>query len=195
MDLGRRIVGRAPVRAGVPELMAEVQVEGTFADGTKLVTVHHPVALEQGDMSLALYGSFLPPPPLFLAGRAGPAPGEVRPAAGEIELNAGRATTALGVVNRGDRPIQVGSHYAFAETNRSLSFDRGRAYGKRLDIPAGTAVRFEPGEAKTVQLVAFAGAGIVRGGNALAEGEISDAGRARPLAAPAARWFNHEEEK
>src|SRR5260370_41770366 len=67
MDLGRRILGRAQVRAGVPELLAEVQVEGTFPDGTKLVTVHHPVALEQGDMSLALYGSFLPPPPLVLA--------------------------------------------------------------------------------------------------------------------------------
>jgi urease subunit gamma/beta len=195
MDLGRRILGRAQVRAGVPALMAEVQVEGTFPDGTKLVTVHHPVALEQGDMSLALYGSFLPSPPLFAAVQEEPAPGEVLPAAGEIELNAGRATTALRVVNRGDRPIQVGSHYAFAETNRSLSFDRGRAYGKRLDIPAGTAVRFEPGEAKTVQLVAFAGAGIVRGGNALAEGEISDAGRARLLAAAAARGFSHEEEK
>src|SRR5260370_32218999 len=146
MDLGRRILGRAQVRAGVPEVLAEVQVEGAFPDGTKLVTVHHPVALEQGDMSLALYGSFLPPPPLFLAVQAEPAPGEVLPAAGEIELNAGRATTALRVVNRGDRPIQVGSHYAFAETNRSLSFDPGRAYGNPLDIPAGPAVRFGPAE-------------------------------------------------
>jgi urease subunit gamma/beta len=98
-------------------------------------------------------------------------------------------------VNRGDRPIQVGSHYPFAETNRALLFDRGRAYGKRLDIPAGTAVRFEPGESKTVQLVAFAGAGVVQGGNGLSEGEITAAGRERLLAAAAARGFAHAEEK
>ncbi len=78
-------------------------------------------------------------------------------AQGEIELNAGRKAVALEVVNRGDRPIQVGSHYPFAQTNRALLFDRERAHGMRLDIPAGTAVRFEPGESRTVQLVAFAG--------------------------------------
>jgi urease subunit gamma/beta len=89
----------------------------------------------------------------------------------------------------------VGSHYPFAETNRALVFDRGRAYGKRLDIPAGTAVRFEPGESKTVQLVAIAGAAVVRGGNALGEGEVSAAGRERLLAAVAARGFGHAEEK
>ena len=116
-------------------------------------------------------------------------------ASGDIELNAGRETVSLRVVNRGDRPIQVGSHYPFAETNRALVFDRGRAYGKRLDIPAGTAVRFEPGESKTVQLVAFAGAAVVRGGNALSEGEVSPAGRERLLAAVAARGFGHAEEK
>jgi urease subunit gamma/beta len=194
MDLGRRILGRAQVLDGVPELIAEVQVEGTFPDGTKLVTVHHPVALDQGDLSLALYGSFLPAPKAFPAAQAGPAPGEVLPAPGEIELNAGRAAVALRVVNRGDRPIQVGSHYPFAETNAALAFDRGRAYGKRLDVPAGTAVRFEPGEEKTVQLVAFAGAQVVRGGNALAEGPVDEAGRARLLSAVAARGFKHEEE-
>src|SRR5882724_12034228 len=145
----------------VPELIAEVQVEGTFPDGTKLVTVHHPIALEQGDLSIALYGSFLPAPGRFAFGAAGdePVPGEVLAAEGEIELNAGRESVALAVVNRGDRPIQVGSHYPFSETNRALAFDRGRAQGRHLDIPAGTAVRFEPGESKTVQLVPFAGAG------------------------------------
>src|SRR5947199_7005787 len=168
MDLGRRFLGRRQVMPGVPELVAEVQVEGTFPDGTKLVTVHHPVALEQGDLALALYGSFLPPPDAskFAAAREEPVPGEVLAASGEIELNAGREAVALKVVNRGDRPIQVGSHYPFAETNRALVFDRGRAYGKRLDIPAGTAVRFEPGEGRTVQLVDFAGAAVIRGGNA-----------------------------
>jgi urease subunit gamma/beta len=195
MDLGRRLLGRAQVLPGVPEMILEVQVEGTFADGTKLVTVHHPIALEQGDLTLALHGSFLPSPPSFPAASQEPIPGEVLAASGDVELNAGRETVSLRVMNRGDRPIQVGSHYPFAETNRALVFDRGRAYGKRLDIPAGTAVRFEPGESKLVQLVAFAGAAVVRGGNALSEGEVSPAGRERLLAAVAARGFGHAEEK
>lgn len=157
MDLGRRLLGRAQVMAGVPELIDEVQVEGTFPDGTKLVTVHHPIALESGDVALALYGSFLPMPERVVSVADAPIPGEVVVAQGEIELNAGREAVALEVVNRGDRPIQVGSHYPFAQTNRALIFDRARAQGMRLDVPAGTAVRFEPGESRTVQLVAFAG--------------------------------------
>jgi urease subunit gamma/beta len=157
MDLGRRILGRAQVLDGVPELIDEVQVEGTFADGTKLVTVHHPIALDQGDLSLALHGSFLPQPPAFAAAQGAPPPGEVITAPGEIVLNAGREAIELQVTNQGDRPIQVGSHYPFADTNRALAFDRDMAHGRRLDIPAGTAVRFEPGEVKTVQLVNYAG--------------------------------------
>ncbi|HEY1416591.1 MAG TPA: urease subunit beta [Myxococcaceae bacterium] len=194
MDLGRRMLGRAQVLPGVPELIAEVQVEGTFPDGTKLVTVHHPIALEQGDLALALQGSFLPVPNTFPPAADVPVPGEVMAAAGEIELNAGRETVSLAVLNRGDRPIQVGSHYPFAETNRALEFDRARAYGMRLDIPAGTAVRFEPGESKTVQLVALAGAKVVRGGNALGEGTVSDAGRERFMAAVKDRGFSHREQ-
>jgi urease subunit gamma/beta len=159
MDLGRRLLGRAQVMAGVPELIDEVQVEGTFPDGTKLVTVHHPIALESGDVALALYGSFLPMPERLVPVADAPIPGEVVVAQGEIELNAGRKAVALEVVNRGDRPIQVGSHYPFAQTNRALTFDRERARGMRLDVPAGTAVRFEPGESRTVQLVAYAGGG------------------------------------
>ena len=85
-------------------------------------------------------------------------PGELLIGEEDIEINAGRAAIQLKVTNRGDRPIQVGSHYHFAETNRALSFDRAAAQGRRLDIPAGTAVRFEPGEARTVALVEFAGA-------------------------------------
>jgi urease subunit beta len=84
-------------------------------------------------------------------------PGEVITASGEIELNAGRPTLTLTVANTGDRPIQVGSHYHFAETNPALQFDRSRARGHRLDIPAGTAVRFEPGQTRDVQLVPFSG--------------------------------------
>src|SRR5207237_4668639 len=133
---------------------------------------HRPVAGENGALCLALCGCFLPAPDpsKFAAAREEPVPGEVLAASGEIELNAGREAVALKVVNRGDRPIQVGSHYPFAETNRALVFDRARAYGKRLDIPAGTAVRFEPGESRTVQLVSFAGARVVRGGNSVGEG-------------------------
>jgi urease subunit beta len=84
-------------------------------------------------------------------------PGELLPADGDIELNTGRATVTLTVANTGDRPIQVGSHYHFYETNSALQFDRDRARGCRLDIPAGTAVRFEPGQSREVQLVAYAG--------------------------------------
>jgi urease subunit beta len=90
-------------------------------------------------------------------------PGEIIPASGEIELNAGLAVTTLTVANSGDRPIQVGSHYHFAETNAGLVFDRDKARGQRLDIPAGTAVRFEPGQTRSVNLVPFRGKGEVYG--------------------------------
>ena len=99
-------------------------------------------------------------------------PGEMRIEAGEIELNAGRATTRLSVANTGDRPIQVGSHYHFAETNAALVFDRVAARGFRLDIAAGTAVRFEPGQTRSVQLVALAGERRVYGFQALVMGEL-----------------------
>ena len=90
-------------------------------------------------------------------------PGEMQAAAGDIELNVGRKTVSLAVTNSGDRPIQVGSHYHFFETNAALLFDRAAARGYRLDIPAGTAVRFEPGQRRSVQLIAFAGARVVHG--------------------------------
>jgi urease beta subunit len=90
-------------------------------------------------------------------------PGEIDTAAGEIELNAGRAVVTVTVANTGDRPIQVGSHYHFAETNPALAFDRAAAHGMRLDIPAGTAVRFEPGQSREVRLVTYAGARAVWG--------------------------------
>lgn len=90
-------------------------------------------------------------------------PGELLPAEGEIELNVGRPTLTLDVANTGDRPIQVGSHYHFAETNPALDFDRAAARGFRLNIAAGTAVRFEPGQTRRVELVALAGARVVVG--------------------------------
>jgi urease subunit beta len=99
-------------------------------------------------------------------------PGEVMPAAGEIELNAGRETVVLRVANTGDRPVQVGSHYHFAEANAGLDFDRAAARGMRLDIPAGTAVRFEPGQSRDVQLVAYAGDRRVFGFNQAVMGPI-----------------------
>jgi urease subunit beta len=92
-------------------------------------------------------------------------PGEVLAAPGEITLNAGLPVTVLMVANSGDRPVQVGSHYHFAETNAALLFDRAAARGQRLDIPAGTAVRFEPGQSREVQLVPLGGARIVYGFN------------------------------
>ncbi|MBI3372810.1 MAG: urease subunit beta [Betaproteobacteria bacterium] len=99
-------------------------------------------------------------------------PGEIIPRAGEIELNKGRKTVKLKVANTGDRPIQVGSHYHFYETNAALAFDRKKAYGFRLDISAGTAVRFEPGQERTVELVALAGARAVYGLRALVMGKL-----------------------
>ncbi len=179
MNLGRQLLGRNQVMPGVPEMIYDVQVEGTFPDGSKLVTVHHPIARENGDLKLALHGSFLPVPDvsLFAPAVAEPIPGSTEIKDGEIELNAGRTTIELPVTNLGDRPIQVGSHYHFIETNGALKFDRAAAYGKRLDIPAGTAVRFEPGETKMVKLVEIAGKKVIRGGNNLASGKVSAAGK------------------
>jgi urease subunit gamma/beta len=158
MDVGRRLLGQRQVMEGVGGLIAEVQVEGTFPDGSKLVTVHDPIVREDGDLALALYGSFLPVPSLELFARDphAVAPGALETMGAPIEINAGRRTVVLDVVHVGDRPIQVGSHYPFADVNRALEFDRQAATRMRLDVPAGTAVRFEPGEARSVQLVELA---------------------------------------
>src|SRR5689334_13502905 len=121
MDLGRRMLGRIHVLPGVPEMIHEVQVEGTFPDGSKLVTVHQPISTERGDLTLCLYGSFLPLPKEEVFGSLqGPevSPGEVQTVGEPILLNQGRRTLIIEVTNRGDRPIQVGSHYHFGETNR-----------------------------------------------------------------------------
>jgi len=175
MNVGRQLLGLADVMEHVPEMIVEVQVEGTFPDGSKLVTVHHPIVAEHGNLKLALYGSFLPVPSRGVAVAAkGDAevsgvPGEILPAGGDILINEGRDAIQVKVTNRGDRPIQVGSHYHFSETNPALEFDRTAAKGRRLDVPAGTAVRFEPGETKTVALIEIAGRRIARGGHRLTE--------------------------
>jgi urease beta subunit len=103
-------------------------------------------------------------------------PGEFLPAEGEVRLNAGRETVTLRVANIGDRPIQVGSHFHFFEANRALQFDRERTYGMRLNIPAGTSVRFEPGDEREVELVAIGGRRVVRGLNGLTEDALDDPG-------------------
>jgi urease subunit gamma/beta len=197
MDLGRQLLGHRQVMSGVPDMVHEVQVEGTFPDGTKLVTVHHPIARENGDLALALYGSFLPVPDLSRFTQdstANVAPGAYDIGPGDILLNAGRDAIELNVTNLGDRPIQVGSHYHFIETNPALSFDRAKAYGHHLDIPAGAAVRFEPGDTKTVQLVPIAGNRVIRGGNNLASGPVSPAAKAAALTRVAEEHFAHAPE-
>jgi urease subunit gamma/beta len=132
---GAQVLTTDQVMDGIAEMIHDVQVEATFPDGTKLVTVHHPI---RGPASKDV-------------------PGEVTTPAGDIVMNEGRATVVLSVANTGDRPIQVGSHYHFFETNPALAFDRDKARGMRLDIAAGTAVRFEPGQSREVKLVALAG--------------------------------------
>ncbi|KAK0556270.1 Urease [Tilletia horrida] len=181
MQHGKTLLGRCNVIPGVAELLHEVMVEGAFPDGTFLVTVHDPICQPAGDLTAALYGSFLPIPDekLFkpeLDAQPHIVPGElaVSKTAPKIVLSPGRSRVRVRVTNTGDRPIQVGSHYLFTETNGALSFPRLLALGRRLDIPAGTAVRFEPGDSKTVCLVAIGGNRVVSGGNSLFPGALSD---------------------
>jgi urease subunit gamma/beta len=159
MAEGKTILGRNQVLEGIPDLVHEVQVEGTFPDGTKLVTVHEPIVADDGNLELALYGSFLPVPkgsffPANISSETG-SPGETLLQDAPIVLNEGRDVIELTVTSVGDRPIQVGSHFPFKETNQALQFDREKATGMRLCIPAGTAIRFEPGETKKVPLIPY----------------------------------------
>jgi urease subunit gamma/beta len=135
MEAGAHVLTADQVMPGVPEMIHDIQVEATFPDGTKLVTVHHPIRGAASD----------------------DVPGQVTTRPGEIVFNEGAERTFLTVANTGDRPIQVGSHYHFFETNPALRFDREQARGKRLDIAPGTAVRFEPGATREVALVPYGG--------------------------------------
>jgi urease subunit gamma/beta len=156
ISYGSTILTTDDVMAGVAELLPILQVEGTFPDGTKLVTVHDPIRPGQQPLE------------------EGYTPGEFVLGEGVIEINAGRRTVVLRAVNTGDRPIQVGSHYHFFEVNRALDFDREKSFGMHLDIPAGTAVRFEPGEEREVTLVEFGGRKELRGLNGLTEGTVNE---------------------
>ncbi|UDL93847.1 urease subunit beta [Lichenihabitans sp. PAMC28606] len=135
MEAGAHVLRPDQVMDGIAAMLHDVQVEATFPDGTKLVTVHDPIRGAE-DQRI---------------------PGEIMAAEGDLILNEGRETLTVTVANTGDRPIQVGSHYHFFETNPGLAFERDKTRGMRLDIPAGTAVRFEPGQTREVNLVALAG--------------------------------------
>ncbi|NEU12850.1 urease subunit gamma [Methylobacterium sp. BTF04] len=141
MQAGGHVLTADQCMDGIPEMIHDIQVEATFPDGTKLVTVHHPI---RGAASVEV-------------------PGTVTTLPGDIVFNDGAPRTVLAVANVGDRPIQVGSHYHFYEVNPGLTFDREKARGQRLDIAPGTAVRFEPGATREVALVPLLGARTVYG--------------------------------
>lgn len=151
MSAGRKILTASDVMDGVPEMISEIQLEATFPDGTKLVTVHEPIIPENKLI-----------------------PGEIITEEGEIIINEGMEAVPLAVANTADRPVQVGSHFHFFEVNKALEFDREAAFGMRLDIPAGTAVRFEPGERKEVMLIPIGGNRIGGGLNSLTNGSMDD---------------------
>ncbi len=157
---GSTILTGDDVMPGVAQLMPVLQVEATFPDGTKLVTVHEPIR-----------------PGTRPADAKAISPGELIAADGDIEINAGRRKATVKALNTGDRPIQIGSHFHFFEVNKALRFERDQAFGMHLDIPAGTAVRFEPGEAKEVTLVEFGGTGEIFGLNRLTDGSTRSAAR------------------
>lgn len=156
IGFGSTLLNTDDVMPGVADLLPVLQVEGTFPDGTKLVTVHQPI--RPGQLPLAVM----------------PTPGEIISPEGDIQLNSGRPTTTVRAINTGDRPVQIGSHYHFFEVNKALDFPRAAAFGMHLDIPAGTAVRFEPGELREVQLVQFGGTGDIHGFSGLTNGNLHD---------------------
>ncbi len=151
MQEGRKILSAKDVMDGVAEMIHEIQIEATFPDGTKLVTVHDPIECTNKII-----------------------PGEIIPKEGTIILNEGKETCEIDVTNTADRPVQVGSHFHFFEVNKSLSFDRKKSFGMRLDIPSGTALRFEPGETKSVSLTKIGGSREGYGLNALVNGCFDD---------------------
>ncbi|MCY4641784.1 MAG: urease subunit gamma [Gammaproteobacteria bacterium] len=156
ISYGSKLLSTDDVMPGVGEMMHMLQVEAIFPDGTKLVTVHEPIRPGKTKIEDNTY------------------PGEIIPGDGNVQINANKHSIRLKVLNTGDRPVQIGSHFHFFEVNSELDFNRKDAFGKHLDIPAGTAVRFEPGESKEVQLVEFGGTGEVYGLNSLTNGSTSN---------------------
>jgi urease subunit gamma/beta len=170
MSLGASLLSTDDVLPGVAKLVGTLQVEGFFPDGQKLVTIHDPIRPGQEAVD-------------------GVEPGELVAVEGDIELSAGRERCAVVVRNTGDRPVQVGSHFHFFEVNAALEFSRAEAFGMHLDIPAGTAVRFEPGEEREVALVAFGGAREIHGLNMLTGGSTANGGRGPALARASSGGF------
>ena len=169
---GSTILTTDDVLPGIAAMMHIIQVEGVFPDGTKLVTVHEPIRPAPGSAADTEH------------------PGAITALEGSLEINSGRRSVTLTAVNTGDRPVQIGSHFHFFEVNKAMEFARAAALGMRLDIPAGTAVRFEPGARKEVTLVEFAGHGELTGLNNLTSGFILDpAVRDAALAKARARGF------
>jgi urease subunit gamma/beta len=156
VSLGGEILSEDEVQPGVRSMISVVCVEVAMAEGTKLVTVFDPIQASE------------------TAAEDGPVPGEIITPDGEIELNAGRETVEVEVLNTGDRTIQVRSHAHFFEVNRALEFDRAVAFGARLDAPSGVGARFDPGVPKKVTLVRYGGAGVVQGFGGLTNGRIDD---------------------
>ena len=173
MGSGASILTTDDVLPGVAKLIGTLQVEGLFPDGQKLVTIHDPIG----------------PGRVAVDGVEGVEPGEYWLADGDVILNEGRDSVSLTVRNLGDRPVQVGSHFHFFEVNPELEFERAKAFGMRLDIPAGTAVRFEPGDEREVDLVAFGGERSVHGLNRLTEGGTTPDRLAGALERAAAAGF------
>jgi len=170
---GSTVLNGDDVMPGVADLMPMLQVEATFPDGTKLVTVHDPIRPGKQKKDAAAV-----------------VPGEILTPEGDIELNAGRRKVTIKAMNTGDRPIQIGSHYHFFEANKALDFDRAASFGMHLDIPAGTAVRFGPGESKEVVLTEFGGTGELLGLNSLTDGNWrSEANRTEALLRARQRGF------
>ena len=174
IGLGATLLNTDDVMAGVSRLMPVVQVEGMFPDGAKLITVHDPIRPGQQPVGAST------------ANR----PGELYVVPGDISINVGRKRVTIKVLNTADRPVQVGSHLHFFEANKALDFDRAAAFGMRLDVPAGSSRRFEPGESKTVTLVQVGGTGELSGFNGLTNGSIySDEVKTRALEKARERGF------
>lgn len=147
IDFACKLLKEDEVMEGVPQMLSEVQVEATFPDGTKLLSIHSPIKTSKPSSKYILEDS-------------------------DVVANKDRRTISLEVKNVGDRPVQVGSHYHFYETNSALDFDRDAAYGMRLNIPSGNAIRFEAGESKKVELVEFGGKQVIHGFHNKVDGEL-----------------------
>ena len=160
MEYGRQLLTINDVMDGVSEMISDIQVEATFPDGTKLVTVHNPIQQTKSTYDGASLKDLIIPGEIIVD------------LSREIEININRERIRVVVSNHGDRPIQVGSHYHFFETNSALSFERDKTKGFRLNIPSGTAVRFEPGQEREVELVKYDGKNEIYGFNAKVMGPL-----------------------